>query len=97
MKQAKRHLLRTLASVAEEKVEEAVAEASGYANAETMRAALAKALFSHPQVKKAIVGLHKKTHAEGPPLRKFKPRGREISKMSGRIQASRLQPRGRER
>ena len=95
MKQAKKHLLRTLASAAEESVEEAVAEASGYASAEVMRTALAKALFTHPEVKKAIVGLHKKAHAEGPPLRKIKPRGKEISKMSGHVQASRLQPRQR--
>jgi|SRR3954471_19376553 hypothetical protein len=97
MKQAKKHLLRTLAAAAEDSVEEAVAEASGYASAEVMRAALAEALFAHPEVKKAVAGLHKAARAGAAPQPKLKPRGKEISKMSGRIQASRLQPRGRER
>ena len=96
MRQAKKHLLRTLAAAAEESIEEAVAEASGYVSADTMRAALTKALFAHAGVKKAVKDLHKKARAEAPKM-KLKPRGREIRKTSGRVQASRLQPRGRER
>lgn len=98
MKKSKKHLLRTLAGAAEESIEEAVAEVSGYASAEVMKAALAKSIFGHPEVHKALVAMHKKAReAQAPGPAKIKPRAREISKLSGRVQASRLQPRGRER
>lgn len=92
MKAEKKHLLRALASNAEASVEEAIAEASGYASADAMRAALAKALFNHPEVRKATVALHKKARvAAAAP--KLKPRGVDIRKLDGHVQASRLQPR----
>lgn len=96
MKKSKKHFLRTLASAAEESVEEAVAEVSGYANAEVMRVALAKSIFNRPDVRKALVAVHKKARDNQVPV-KNKPRAREISKVSGHVQASRLEPSSRSR
>jgi hypothetical protein len=92
MKRAKKHLLRALAAAAEESVEETLAEASGYANADVMRAALTKALFSHPKVKLATEQLHQRAAKDQAPP-KLKPRAREISKLDGHVQAPRLKPR----
>jgi hypothetical protein len=93
VKKTKKHFLRTLAAAAEEEIEEAIAKASGYASAEVMRVALAKALFNNPQVKRSLVAMHKKAQGAANAMAKPKPRARDISKLRGRVQAPRLQPR----
>ena len=92
MKSAKKHLLRALAAATEKSVEEALATTSGYPNAEAMRAALLKSLFSHPAVKLATVQVHKMSQSISVNP-KMKPRVTDIRKLDGHVQAPRLKPR----
>jgi hypothetical protein len=105
MKKTKQALLAALSDAAEDAVEEVLAGASGYGTVTEMREELARMLIEHRDVRQAMKEAHDRAlelgkRRENPAAGKrgkSKPRAADTRKKSGRVQASRLQPRGHER